>query len=100
MNKVITATIAAASIFSFNAAAKVVPADNSLASQICAAAANGQNGKLKDLMTYENKNIRRALKNIQCNEKPLDQFIQDINSANVAKSLYPQIDKTGYIAKR
>lgn len=100
MNKVITATIAAASIFSFNAAAKVVPSDNSLASKICAAAANGQNGKLKDLMTYENKNIRRALKNIQCNEKPLDQFIQDINSANVAKSLYPQIDKTGYIAKR
>lgn len=100
MNKLITATIAAASILSFNAAAKVVPSDNSLASQICAAAANDQVSKVRRLLKQENKHVRKAAQNIQCDGKPLAQFVQDLNSVKVSKNLYPNSDNTSYIAKR
>ena len=100
MRKSITAVIAAASILSFNAAAKVVPSDNSLASQICAAAANDQASKVRRLLKQENKHIRKAAQNIQCDGKSLEQFVQDMNAAKVVKNLYPQSDKTSYIAKR
>ena len=100
MNKVITATITAASIFSFNAAAKVVPADSSRASQICAAAANDKVSKVRRLLKQEHKTIRKAAQNIQCDGKPLAQFLQDMNAAKVAKNLYPNNDAATYIAKR
>lgn len=97
MNKLITATIAAASILSFNAAAKVTTSDNSLPSQICAAAANGQKGKLRRLLKKEHKDIHKAAKNILCNGKSLEAFAQDIKNAKVAKQFS---DNTDYIAKR
>ena len=97
MNKLITVTIAAASILSFNAAAKVTPSDNSLSSKICAAAANEQDGKLRRLLKQENKNVRKAAENILCNGKSLEAFAQDIKNAKIAKQFS---DNTDYIAKR
>ena len=97
MNKLITATIAAASILSFNAAANVTPSDDSVSSKICAAAANEQEGKLRRLLKQENKNLRKAAENILCNGKSLEAFTQDIKNAKVAKQFS---DNTDYIAKR